>query len=315
MIVLYVLFVLSIFFPVYTFALYPIILKLLKERQYKVEDINLSVSAIIIGSEEAGSVKRSDIEKCDNPPLEVILTQNVSDGANRAKGDIFLFTDTKTKLDSEAIKKIVKPFADKKVGAVVGQQTNPEGNSAFWKYENLVKSLESRIGCVSGANDSIFAVRRESIPSIAPEVKNALFYIATSITQQGRDIVYAPSAKAYEGKTEGVNFNKHVEDAAGYWQALRLFPKMLLPRKGSFVYISHRVMKWFVWLNMVVMLITSGVLAFSSLIMAILFALQLIGYVSLLVLGKNRGGLFGIGHYFLMLNFAYLIGVFWRNKP
>ena len=310
MIGLYVLFALSVFCPVYTYAIYPIILKLMRGKVYKTGNDQPSVSVIIIGNKREAVEKEKHVRKCDYPRFEVLTADKVTDGAYRAKGEIFLFTDTKTKLDLKAIKEIVKPFADNRVGAVVGQQTNPDGNSMFWKYENLVKSMESKLGCVSGANESIFAVRRDCIPSVAPEVKNASFYIATSITQEGRDVVFAQDAKAFEGKSEGSNFHKHVEDAAGYWQALRLFPKMLLPRKGSFVYVSHRVMKWFVWLNLVIALITSGILAFNNAIMAAAFVLQVIGYIGIVIIGRNKGGVIGAIYYFVLLNISYLMGLF-----
>ncbi len=315
---LYVLFVLSVFCPVYTYAIYPVVLKTLKEEKFNFANIEPFVSVVITGTDIEEKAK--NVSCCNYPNFEVIKADNIIDGVNKAKGEVVLFTDSKTKLDIYAIAQIVKPFTDERVACVVGQQTNPEGNSAFWKYENLVKSLESRIGCVSGANEAIFAVKKTDLPILNYSIKNKLFYIATKITENGKNVLFQPLAKAYERKTEGTNFDKHVKDAAGYWQALTLFPKMLLPGKSSFVYISHRVMKWFVWLNMVMMLVTSSVLSLSGLIMMfILFWLQVVGYLVLLVLGRKErsgpvGKLLSIGYYFVMLNVAYFVGMFHKGK-
>ncbi|GFI26135.1 hypothetical protein IMSAGC012_01254 [Lachnospiraceae bacterium] len=311
---LYVLFMVSLFLPIYTYFIYPCILRLLKGKEYKKQEMEPAVSVVVVGKNATEKVK--NIRQCKYSDIEII----VGDYASKAKGEIIVFTDTKTKLDLEAIREIVKPFAEKQVGCVVGQQTNPGGNSAFWKYENLVKSLESRIGCVSGANKSLFAVRKADMPEIHEKVLNKPFYIAAKIMENGKDIVFQDSAKTYESESGGTNFRKHVEDAVGYWQALRLFPKMLFPRHGSFVYVSHRVMKWFVWLNMVLLMVISGVLAvFGSLPMTVLFAFQVFVYVVVIVLGrKDIGGVVGlmisIGYYFVMLNAAYFVGVFCKER-
>lgn len=313
MITLYVLFAFSLFCPIYTYALYPIVLRMRKRKEFKKAEIAPSVSVLIIG--DNSEIKHRNTLQCDYSDFDVMETKSIEEGVSKARGEIILITDTKTELDLSAISNIVQPFADERVGCVVGQQLNPNGNSAFWKYENKVKELESRIGCVSGANESIFAVRKSDMPIVGEKVLNKPFYIATKITENGRAVVFQPTAKTYEREFNKNNFLKHVQDATGYWQALRLFPKMLLPRNGSFVYISHRVVKCFVWLDMLVILITSGIMMFDSVCMAMVFVAQLIGYLGALLLGKqNIGGvigrLMGIGYDFVMLNVSYFIGLF-----
>ena len=327
--VLYALFAISVFCPVYTYVLYPLILKCLPEKNYKFDCCKQTITVTVIvagknGKKKAEKIRQtflvdtsSNIGSTYFSVLDILYTEQISETTNKlAKGEIIVFTDDKTELDKEAISEIIKMFADKRIGCVVGQQTNPDGNSTFWKYENAVKRLESKIGCVSGATASLFAVRKIDLPIISDCVLNKPFYIATAITQAGKDVVYQPSAKAYEGRTEGTNFDKHVQDAAGYWQALHLFPKMLLPiNKGNFVYISHRVMKWLVWLNMLMMLVISGMLAKQSFFMAFLLFLQLIGYGILIVHGNKSfnclfGRLLNFGYDFFSLNLAYFFGMF-----
>lgn len=281
----------------------------------KKQDIKPSVSVLIIGDNI--KEKSRNIQTCDYPEIiEIIEVRDINDSVNKARGEIILFTDTKTSMDLAAVSNIVQPFADERVACVVGQQTNIDGNSIFWRYENFVKSLESRVGCVSGATESIFAIRKTDMPIVAENVINKPFNIAMKITENGRDVIFQPSAKAYEEKTIGTNFSKHVQDARGYWQAFKLFPKLLLPRKGSFVYVSHRVMKWFVWLNMLTSLVTSGFLARSSVFMGVLFGCQLFGYASIFALGKMSkiSRIIGIGYYFIILNISYFVGLFSKRK-
>ena len=313
MTVLYALFALSLFCPVYTYAIYPCILRMVKSREYLIQDIEPTVSVVVIGKSSQDKIK--SIKQCSYSNIIEIINENYG-SANRANGDIIIFTDTKTQLDLTSIREIVKPFADKRVGCVVGQQTNLNGNSTFWKYENAVKQLESRIGCVSGANESLFAVRKSDMPVVPERVLNKPFYISTKITENGKSVLFCDGAKSYEKKSGGVNFNKHVKDASGYWQALKLFPRMLLFNNGSFVYISHRVMKWFVWLNLVIMLLTSAILGIlGSIPMLVILALQIFGYITIIAIGSKGlnnsfGKLTSIGYYFLMLNASYFLALF-----
>lgn len=311
----YSLFALSVFCPVYTYVLYPVILGMMKGKEYKYRDVQPMVSVLVIGDNTEEKVK--NIQQCVYPNLEIITGD--FDQANKARGEIILFTDTKTQLDLTAIQNIVQPFADERIASVVGQQTNLGKNSVFWKYENLVKKLESKIGCVSGVTKSIFAVRRTVMPEVDRKILNKPFYMAMKIIENGKDVVFQDSAKAYEGKSKGTNFTQHIQDAAGYWQALMLFPKMFFFHHGSFVYISHRVIKWFVWLNMVIMLVTSGVLAFNSFVMEVLFIVQVVAYVTVMFYGGKKidgivGKLINVGYYFVMLNLAYFVGLFWKNR-
>ena len=310
---LYSLFALSLFLPFYTYALYPILLRVLKRRRANEGMVAPPVSVIMIGRKKEESKKKiSDVKKLEYPEYEVLQAESIQAGAKKAKHDILFFTDVETTLDKNAVKEIVKPFADSNVGCVVGQQTCKEGNSAFWKYENLVKALESRIGCVSGVTDSIFAIRKDCIIKVPDRIRNESFCIATLLTRSGRVIVYAPNAKTYELKKEGTNYKKHIQDAVDYWQAFFFLKTMLVPGKGSFVYISHRVMKWFVWLNMVIALIANGLLAHSSPVMFYLFLCQVLFYVSMLIYSKCKlkWKLVGIVYYFLSLNVSYMLGFF-----
>ncbi len=308
-VLLYVLFVLSVFSPIYTYVVYPCILRLLKANTYTASDINPTVTIVIVG--EYSAEKKNNIQQCNYSNVVEVI----NGGYNiDAKGEIIVFTDEKTVLDPLAIHEIVKPFSDERVGCVVGQQTNPKGNSSFWKYENKIKRLESKVGCVSGANDSLFAVKKSLFPTIPEDVINKPFYIATKITEKGGAVLYQDSAKAYEENISNSSFTKHVKDATGYWQALKIFPRMLFFKHGSFVYFSHRVMKWFGWLNLATMFVTSGIAAIKgSMNMSIFFIIQVIGYIIVFLRRKKSntsiGKLISLVYYFIELNIAYMLGI------
>ncbi|MDD4364019.1 MAG: glycosyltransferase family 2 protein, partial [Atribacterota bacterium] len=86
-----------------------------------------------------------------------------------AKGEIVVFSDANSIYQSDAIKKLVRNFADKQIGCVSGElkyfssDNNNDKNSEgfYWKYEKMIKRLESKNSSLVGANGAIYAVRKK----------------------------------------------------------------------------------------------------------------------------------------------------------
>ncbi len=311
-IALYIIFGISLFLPFYTYVLYPIFLKLFRDKHYKSESVKFGITAIICFGESDDSKKIESLERFDYPIIQTIANRNITEAVNQATGEILVFLDNATELDEYAIANIVKPFSDERVEMVVGEQTCRDGNSVFWKYETKIKRLESRIGCVSGANNTLFAVRKEKMPTVPSRIKNAPFYVSTKIKQNKGDVVYCPDSKTYETKQEGTNFKKHIIDASGYWQAFVVFWKMLFPRNGFFVYISHRVMKWFVPFNLIFALVSNAWLSLYSIPFQIILLIHLLCYAIAIMGLFLKKTPFKILSYFLVNSFSFLIGIFKR---
>src|SRR5215813_5194181 len=75
-----------------------------------------------------------------------------------SSGEILVFSDATTMYEPDAIRKIVRSFADHEVGCVAGQliyvdaasSAVGKGCSSYWGYEKFLKSCESRIGTLVG---------------------------------------------------------------------------------------------------------------------------------------------------------------------
>jgi len=137
--------------------------------------------------------------------------------------DIVAFTDANSMWEPTALRALVAPFADPSVGGVAGDQryldadevrgradTNrpagegvPGGGWAdggerrYWDLDRRLKQAESRAGDVISATGAIYAVRRELIDGIRPDVTDD-FYISTGVIAAGRRLVFAPDAIAWE---------------------------------------------------------------------------------------------------------------------
>lgn len=246
-----------------------------------------------------------------------------------ATGEIVVFSDANTEFDSLCIKNIVRNFTDKRIGCVSGQVrlkvdiNSGEGavsEGIYWRYENIVKKLESRIGRLSGANGPVYAIRKELCSKIKKGVINDDFYVSTYVLQSGYDVIMDVNAVAFEKPNDDFKsqFKRHIRDGAGHYQAMTIFKRMLLPRKGSFVYVSHRVIKWLVPFCLIVLLVTNAILSFKYIFFKYLFIVHLAMYFVLILYGfilmKLRNNkniltrLIGIIYYFISVNLALFIG-------
>lgn len=118
-----------------------------------------------------------------------------------ARGEILVFTDANTQFRANTVRALVEPFADPAVGCVDGSKQNSLNNitceSVYWRYEQMLKALGSRLGAVLGATGAVFAVRKSLYtpgdPSRADDFETA---VTTRI--KGHLCVYNPEAVAAE---------------------------------------------------------------------------------------------------------------------
>ncbi len=331
----------SVFVPIYTYVIYPILLKIFPEKIYKKEIYEPTVS--IIMWEKCSEEKIRNLWEQDYPGEKIeILTKGCLRGQIQgecekvnamisvAQGEVILFTDGGSILERHAVKRLMSNFADSRIGIVCGRVCKENGEkSAYWKYENWVKRQESKIGRLSGANQSLFAVRKEAIKEIPEGVINTNFFLSTAALRSGWDSVLEENATAYECFDDGEDraFKRHVIEGAGYYQALSIFRRMLFPCRGSFTYISHRVLKWLTPWNMIAVFISSALLADNFIWTGLLFAGQIIIYMFLglyIVSTKKHkkrvtgivGRLMSLLFYFVALNISYVVGFYmlWFKK-
>ncbi len=85
-----------------------------------------------------------------------------------ACGDVLVFSDATTVLPGDALRAIVRPFADPTIGLVSGEDATLAGEHAvatgeglYVRYDMWVRRLESLSGSLVGASGCFYAVRRE----------------------------------------------------------------------------------------------------------------------------------------------------------
>ena len=240
-----------------------------------------------------------------------------------ATGDIVVLSDANTQIEPQAIRKLVRHFADPNVGAVCGRLRlyNPKKSgyeeSGYWLYESFLKLREGRRGAVMGANGGIYAIRKKLFPQLPAETIVDDFVVAMRCLQRGYRVIYDPEAVAMEETTEdyGRERVRRIRIAAGNFQSLGLVGDLLHPRHGfvAFAFFSHKVLRW-----MVPFLLAFAFLANLSLLGAgplyqATFAAQLVFYWMALVgfavrLPGPLGAISSAARYFVEMNLGLAQG-------
>jgi poly-beta-1,6-N-acetyl-D-glucosamine synthase len=113
-----------------------------------------------------------------------------------ATGEVVVMTDANNVLDAGSLRAAVRHFADPDVVAVAGRRG--ERGSAYDRYEDLIRALETRSGSVAAMSGEFMAVRRERVGSMPAGVVNDDFWLLCRLVREGR-VVYEPRACSREG--------------------------------------------------------------------------------------------------------------------
>lgn len=332
--VLYILLGISILAPIYTYVLYPFVLRLLPQKEFKAEGYYNPTISVIIVNDDDKRVEKRKIELLNahiDGIYEIVTSKDQNEAVDlipNLKGDVIFVSDGNSSFLEDTIPVLIAPLVNDRVACVSGMSRktpDSEGNfrdGANWKYENSIKRLESGLGCLSGANPSVFAFKKEFYKGVIDKKIHLDFYIPTAFEEQGYDVLFESSSVVYEEeRSEEDLFRKHIKDGASGYRSIARFWRLLLPRHGSFVFWSHRVLKWLVPFNMIVLLVGCGILApqfvwaLALLICQIMLYLYVVFYYALFTMrGKELPGpigkLSGFACYFVFLNLAWFLGFF-----
>lgn len=173
----------------------------------------------------------------------------------RAHADILVFTDANVMLDMNCLEDLRRHFADGAVGCVCGNltYTNQDASttaatgSAYWRFEEALKRLESATGSMMGADGSIFAVRR-SLRHAPPDHIIDDMYVSLMVLVQGYRVVQAADVRAYEESATDANeeFGRKVRIACQAFNVHRLlWPRLRrLDLLTRYKYVSHKLIRW-----------------------------------------------------------------------
>ncbi len=243
-------------------------------------------------------------------------------------GEIVIFTDANTLLNKEAIKNIVRHFANEKVGVVSGEkrilnrnvdEAAGAGEGFYWKYESKLKQWDDELYSVMGAAGELFAIRTYLFEPIPKDSLIEDFYMSFKIMEKGYKIAYEPEAYALEEPSASVKeeLKRKIRIAAGGIQSIVRLKELLNPFKYgviTFQYISHRVLRWTLApLALPIVFVSNALLWKHGFFYQFIMLNQVFFYFAALfgwLLEKKhiRLKLLFIPYYFCMMNYAVYAG-------
>jgi biofilm PGA synthesis N-glycosyltransferase PgaC len=245
-------------------------------------------------------------------------------GIAEASHDIVVFADARQRFGENVFAELVAMFGDDKVGAVSGEliiesgigSEVEEGVGMYWRYEKLIRRMESEVNSTVGATGSIYAIRKRLYVPLEENTLLDDFLVPMRIVLQGFRVIFVRSARAYDitSATTAQEFARKVRTLAGNFQAVAFEPRLLNPIRNRvfWQFLSHKLARLAVPYFCVLALLTSA-LSHTPALRA-LFLLQVVfyaaGLLNLTAVGKSKlGALTRISWTFIVLNAAAVMGL------
>jgi glycosyltransferase involved in cell wall biosynthesis len=231
--------------------------------------------------------------------------------------EIVAFSDANALWEPDALRTLVRSFADPDVAYVCGRInfTRPEGTSregVYWRYEMWLRASESSLAGITAGNGAIYAVRRADYLDGDPRFGHDLGF-PYALVQRGRRAVYDPDAVAVEkAPPESEDeYGRKERMLAQCWLHL-LSGRMLRPAEPLYVFqlVSHRVLRYSSGLLHLALLGSSLALAREGGVYRTALAGQL-AFLGLAGAGKLRLPLPGaaLAWYYLLVTAATVSGL------
>lgn len=290
---------------VYTYAGFPLLLLvrgLVSRRPVARGEVTPRVSMVIVAHDEAEVIeaKLENVYALEYPRdlLEVIVASDGSgDGTNeivkrfadrgvrllelprkgkipalnaaaeRATGEVLVFSDANSMYAPDALRKLVAPFADPQVGAVGGNQcyvpaedghTAGVGERLYWRFDRLLKTLQSRAGSMTSATGAMHAIYWSLFRPVPSGVNDDLF-TSTRAVARGYRLVFARDAIAFESVagSNRAEFDRKQRIMARALRSLWTVRGLFNPLRYGFYSLqlfSHKFLRFSVgWLLLVVL--------------------------------------------------------------
>ncbi len=244
----------------------------------------------------------------------------------QTRGDIILFTDANGKFQRDALSTLVRHFADPQVGSVCGEliylsaddNVVAKGYNLYWRYDQQLKRLESRLACLLGANGSIFAIRKSLYHPLAGFVSNDMV-LPIQVAARGYDVVYEPGAISREAgsKDAAEELGRRSRIVGRGILGVRVvLPEVLRGRRGLLLWelLSRKFLRYCTPFFLVG-LAASNLFLLTGIYRWTLAAQALFYGGALLSVGLRRVGLhfrpLSLPHYFVLGNIAAAMG-WWK---
>ena len=181
----------------------------------------------------------------------------LNEAVEHARGEILVFSDANSMFARDALRVLMRPFADVTVGGAAGMQcyfrgrqgseTEP-GERAYWSFDQMLKRWQSDAGSVTSATGAIYAMRRrlfKPLPlGVSDDAMNSYCVVAN-----GYRMVFEPQAVAYESvaPSRHLELERKVRVCVRGLLGIAAISELLNPFHFGFYAIqllSHKLLRW-----------------------------------------------------------------------
>jgi hypothetical protein len=235
-----------------------------------------------------------------------------------SRGGIIVFSDVATLIPADALRLMVKCFADENVGAVssedqfISNDGEIAGEGAYVKYEMWLRRMESDRAGLIGLSGSFFAARREVCEQWDISVPSD-FSVALNCAKQGLvAITCAEVLGIYKDvKDPSLEYQRKMRTVIRGITAIARHPEVFNPFRMPWFFFqvcSHKLMRWGVpWFMLALAMLTlmlqgQGMIYELALYAQLLFySLAFAGWVSL---SLRKNALINLVFFFVKTNIA-----------
>jgi cellulose synthase/poly-beta-1,6-N-acetylglucosamine synthase-like glycosyltransferase len=247
----------------------------------------------------------------------------LNEAVRQTSAPVVAFSDANSFWHSDALARLVARLRQPSVGYVCGQVhfSGGEGGNQegmYWRYEMLLREMESGLGGITAGNGGIYAVRRDAYVELDPSRGQDIGF-PFEITKRGLKAVYEPSAVAEERMAPSIEgeFKRKRRMMWGLWDVMLKWG-MLSPRGYSPLYAfeiySHRLGRYLTpWLHLIALASNLALLGRGG-IYTVTMVLQL-GLLLAAALGRFVPLLpFRIAYYYVTVTASIAVGLFDRLR-
>ena len=173
-----------------------------------------------------------------------------------ARGEVVVLTDAETRFAPGCLARLVEPFADARVGCTTGRvawlgidsTATSRTEGAYWRYEQLVRRLESRAGWLTAVTGALLAVRASMYRPV-PGHASMDHLLPLYARDQGLVVVAVDEAIGYDRPISGLRdqFRNRARTATrGIRANLSMAPRLAPWRHPSAALAiwSHKLLRW-----------------------------------------------------------------------
>jgi len=296
---------------------------------------------ILIGSDGSSDNTATIVKRCGGQGIHFFdykvnrgKTSVQNNLVKEAKGEILIFTDAASFLPINALKKMVRNFADNRVGCVAGRlkfvskevNITTQSQGVYWRYEVKIREMESQLGRLIGVDGPLYAVRRDCYIPLRPNIISDLM-TPLLVLEQGKMVILEPDALVEEEPTQkgSQEFNTRRRITLRGLVGISSHLEVINPLKHPFLSMqifSHKILRWFVGPLVIINTIAFYALLFyGNSLIKMLAPLYILFFIAAAFgwycdkLGKKVKFL-TVPYYFCLVNLAATFGIvdFFRRK-